>query len=711
MGVMVWGTDRICLSLARNGFWDRRGGVPFAATLTFREVRSLLETGREEELRRAFTSPGAPLPYRTPTQLPGGRMELRFGGTPVRAELDVASGSLIVWFSDGGRARFWQAMTEDLLMVEGQPESVELWPAWRWIGTQLAEGGVLPPETWDEAGHGGFLQTLPEDPALAIAWRWDSDGVRIGTALGADARDRAEGLVVPLDPASLAMRTDHWWASYRSDLPRVKLSDAALQAAWDYALFKQAGLTSPDGVAATLQGPWMAETGLPLWSNDYHFNVNAQMIYWPSLATNRPGHLRPLWDAIRDWMPELRANGRAFYGSEGAVMLPHAVDDRCREIGGFWQGTIDQACAAWLAQLAWLHYRYTLDESVLRGTAWPLLEGAFEGFWAMAETIEGAGGPRLSLPVGVSAEFGGWGRDASFQLAAFHLLARILPQAARVLGHPEDPRWARVRAELPIASTVRGARVWGESQLRDRIALWEGQDLSESHRHHSHLAGIYPFCTISPEAPATRDLVRRSLEHWSAMGPGQWVGWSMPWAALLWARCDHASAAVSLLRIWEDVFTNEGRGTLHNADSPGYSAWLHGPFFDPPGTVRAEDQMQMDAGFGVLQAICEIFVQQRGDTLHVLPSLPKQWRDFDFDGILCEGAFLAGATVREGRLCEVRLSSRAGGRLSVAFPAPLGHNGTLAETFVLETAPGETVVFRERGPQEAGRPPGTRRLP
>ena len=41
-----------------------------------------------------------------------------------------------------------------------------------------------------------------------------------------------------------------------------------------------------------------------------------------------------------------------------------------------------------MALLAWQHYRYTMDESILRQTAWPLLVGAFNGFYAMLERVE-----------------------------------------------------------------------------------------------------------------------------------------------------------------------------------------------------------------------------------------------------------------------------------------------------------------------------------
>lgn len=122
-------------------------------------------------------------------------------------------------------------------------------------------------------------------------------------------------------------------------------------------MYKLAGLTTPGGVAATLQGPWIEEYQLPPWSSDYHFNINIQMIYWPCLATGRFEHFWPLWDMILGWMPQLQENAARFFGAKNALLMPHAVDDRCAGVGSFWTGMIDQACTAWMGQLAWHHYQ------------------------------------------------------------------------------------------------------------------------------------------------------------------------------------------------------------------------------------------------------------------------------------------------------------------------------------------------------------------
>ena len=120
----------------------------------------------------------------------------------------------------------------------------------------------------------------------------------------------------------------------------------------------------------------------------------------------------------------------------------------------------------------------------------------------LEEIREGQGNYRLSLPVSVSPEFKGsrmdaWGRDASFQLAALHRVSLCLEEAARILGKTPDPRWKKVGEFLPPYTTLSGPRTLERPEdRRERIALWEGMDLIESHRHHSYLAGIWPFMGI-----------------------------------------------------------------------------------------------------------------------------------------------------------------------------------------------------------------------
>lgn len=670
IGLMVWGEGHLNISVGRAAFWDHRDGVPFAADFDYATLREILEKEGEAAVKQklARTAPSTAA-YRRPCVLPGGRVEIYFegGARPIRGSINDA-GELTVALSNGGSARLFVDAEDEVafLTVQGAcVETIRVVPAWDYIGSRMSKDGVAPPERWEAPGHAGFVQSLPADPALSLAVRWTRTSATIATALG-DAPRRSADQRTRKSLHRARGVTRRWWRSFRADVPVLRLPDPDLQELWDYGLHKMAGMTNPSAPPATLQGAWMAEDDFAPWSNDYHFNINLQMIYGPCLGANRLTHFEPLWRMINGWMPRLRDNAARFFRAPGALMLPHAVDDRCQVVGRYWQGMIDQACVAWMARMAWLQYRYSMDRRILREIAWPLLIGAFEGFWAMAESGSESEG-QLSLPVSVSPEFRGWGRDASFQLSAFHMLAQTLPQAAAVLGEPEDPRWRRVREELPPYSAMPLAKEWGVPELQPRIVLWQGQDLTESHRHHSHLAGLYPFETLDPRDEAHRVAVRHGILRWVEMGQGQWVGWSFPWAAQIFARLGEGDAAWQMLRTLRLLFTNEGGQTLHNAHAIGVSSWIHGPFMEPPerSAPRTYDQMQMDAAMGALSAIMDMLVHTRKGAVHVLPARPRDWTDFEFDGIRVEGAFLIGATVRGGRVIEIRVRSLAGGPITL----------------------------------------------
>lgn len=715
-GLLVWGGELLHVTVGRAGFWDHRGGSDVLSRVTYGEVRRLLEGGDEGGLRALFRGAGGGegKPLR-PQHMNCGRIDVRFrrGLRLVYGRLNLRTGVARIEWSDGGTRRgeivVRQAMDEDVAWIElGECErwvvEVVARPAWEFCGEAMAARGCTAPRVWRERGGGGFCQTVPEGSACALAWRRREGKLVLATALGggdeAEWRARERAASWPLSKTE--RNTARWWREYAASVPRVELPDGTLQGIYDYGVYKQACVTTPGGVAATLQGPFMEEYQLPPWSNDYHFNINLQMMYWPCLATNRLEHLGPLWEMVRGWLPKLAEYGEKFFGVRGALMLPHAVDDRCEVVGTFWPGTIDHACTAWVAYLAWLHYRYSMDEGILREIAWPLLRGAFEGFYAMLEEREEDGRRVFSLPVSVSPEYNGakltaWGRNASFQLAALHRLVRILPRVAAVLGEAVDPRWKAVAEGLPLYT--RGPLVV-EGQVQEGkevIALWEGQVLEYSHRHHSHLAGLYPFATVDPFAREHQRIVAHSLWQWSMQGAGQWTGWSVPWAATICARCGLVDAAVAWLHWWHEVYVNYGGGTTHNADCAGCVGWDDGSLWQPDFKKPADyrEVMQLDAGFGAITAITELLVQCWDESVRVLPRVPSRWHECEFDGIRTEGAFLVGATVEGYEVREVRVTSLEGGEIALDHGMPacrVGRERYGGRRIALRLRPGEKVV-------------------
>lgn len=557
---------------------------------------------------------------------------------------------------------------------------LRLRPSWDWVGEELAPIGVAAPETWADADGLGFVQRLPEDLPLAVAVQREGNALGIGTAICETAGETARELARPgvIDQQETAA----WWKAYWLTVPRIRLPDAELMEMFFYGLYLQACATPPQGIACTLQGPFLEEVQIPPWSCDYHFNINIEMIYTPALATNRAQHLQPLWELLRSWMPILRESGSKFFGDPEALMLPHAVDDRCGVVGSFWTGCIDHGCTAWMALLCWDTVRYTGDMALLEDLAWPLLRGAFAGYWAMMETRTDG---RLSFPVSVSPEFKGsrmdaWGRDASFQLAAAHAVVRALVGAAAMLEVPVDPRWEQVRRALPAYCEGQGAAsVESPEKAVSRIFLWEDQDLDASHRHHSHLAGLTPFKTL--DAQTADPVVRQSLHHLVYRGCGAWSGWCVPWAASLHAHAGQADAAVHWLQVWRRLFTNAGRGSLHDGAFPGVTTLAGGNGYLGEG----QEIMQLDGRFGALTAVLDLLVQEYDGEIRPVPQLPTGWDALSFAGIHAPGGFVLDVEVKDRKMIHLQVESLRGERLRLRLP-----DGTRIDR---ETYAGEVLSF------------------
>lgn len=725
-GLLIWGESSLRITVARAGFWDRRGGQGILPATTYAAVRRALETDDGPLLDSLFPPRASGVPF--PQQFGGGRLELTFAPSlrPLDATLDLATATLTVRIGrheDDPTPSFLvirQDATEEIAWIEPDASllpglTLHLQSAYELVrDNAMAALGIQSPLAWKAADDGGFVQSLPADEPLAVAWSKRPERILLATALGADCADTVRTRLRLFDAhaaesARLAFWSDHWARSARVSLP-----DPTLQRQYDYALYRQPGILRAGAPAGTLQGPWMEDTVIPPWSNDYHFNINVQLVYGAALATGHAEDMRPLWEMLRSWLPRLRELGEALYQRPGALLIPHAVDDRCQLLGVFWAGVIDQACVAWMGRMAYQYFRYTGDEAHLRDLAWPLLVGAFEGYHAALELITDAEGrQRYSLPVSVSPEFGGserhecWGRDASFQLAALQAVLHDLRAAATQLGFAPDPRWADVTTHLPLYTLVdanTGSYAW-VGPVNKRIGLWEGKDLSESHRHHSHLGAIHPFCTIDPFAPEHHPIVARTINRWSAMGPGNWTGWCLPWASMICTRCGLPDAARGWLHILANEFTNVGHATVHNADGAGMFGWDDGSLAWPDHRKGPDylcyEISELDAPLGAATAILEMLITCSGDIVRITDRLPKHWRALSFERIRTEGGFEISGVFRHARATSLTVFCQRGGELRLRHS--LGSAWTLdgvardEALLVLNTAPGQ-ILHLHRSP-------------
>ena len=661
-GLMLWGAgDTLRLSLGRPGFWCRRGGAEWHEGQSYSDIVDVLERRDAAGLERIFPKGGE-----RPSVMAFGRVEIRL---PEGAELDVAhldvrAAKIGVGLKDGRRFSVlldWTTGTAVAAFPTNlAPVSVTALPAWhaKRCRADFERYGAPAPLVADD----GFEQRLPDDAGAALAvaragnaW-FASPAETLDAARATAARVAAEGT------DEVVRRTVARWGRFWRDTPRVRVPNRTLQRAYEYGMFKFGGATSGEdwSVPCPLQGPWYEDCQTPPWCGDYHFNINVQECYWPAYRGNHLAHLRPLFAMVKGWMPRLRHNAKVFVGIDDGVMLPHAVTDRGVAISTeWWTGMMDHGSTLWVADMMWQYYSYGGERAFLETEAMPFMEGAFNVLWKMLRRDDAGA---LYMPVGTSPEYRGadpdaWGRNPSFQLAAAHRLTEDLLAAAAELGREPDPRWTELASRLPAASLS------GEGRDRE-IALWDGLVLGESHRHHSHLAAVFPFDTVDCESREWSDVVAASYARWQRLGMGLWTGWCVPWASILQTRVGNAEASELLLEMWDRVFCNEGHNTLHDPAFTGLSQMMMWrgvmPKADDLGLVDDDanrELMQLDASGASVEAVLEMLVHDRRGVARLFRGAPRSWNECSFDGVLMPGGVKVSARRSGGKVTEVKLAA------------------------------------------------------
>ena len=638
-GVLVWGGgNEIRLTVGRSDLWDHRGGYSWTPEQSYTNIVAAVHSGDKDRLYGLFkkdTPKGQP---RNPYMLPLGRVVIKVPGrTLKRGTLDPFTGLGSLEFAEGGKVEMAMSKNDGGVFAMKFPEDVAFkvktipatdFPVYERQLKPLGFEKALVVNDEPVPDSGWFFWKLPADKAVWACWRMEGNQMSLTTGRGDSVCD------VKPSFDDCAAKSVAYWRRFWAEGARVKVPDPVIQRIYDYGMYRFGAMTDPDGVPAGLQGVWLEDDRLVPWNGDYHFNINVQECYSPAFRGGHFKNLLPLFKMVLSWRPLLKDNARKFVGIDNGYVLPHSVDDRGVCIGGFWTGTIDHGSTAWVAAMMMRYVRYSGDVEFLKGGAFDFMRGAMNVYRAMMEEENG----KLTLPLGPSPEWGGAdvrsavGRDPSFQLAAAHRLARDLVDAAKLLGEEPDAMWLDVEKRLPKYSA-------GGSG----IELFRGQALTESHRHHSHMAGFYPFDTLDLSDKATRDIAAKTYRTWVYRGTGLWSGWCVPWASILNTHVGNAQAAAELLRSWDAYFCNPGHGSLHNAYAPGFSTFTIFGSFAGSGDGQI---MQMDGQCAAATAVLEMMAHEVNGKVEFFKGCPESWREVSFENLaLSDGRRVSGKRV------------------------------------------------------------------
>jgi len=616
---LVWADgNSFHMTLNRQDYWNRQGGIlwgPKASYVNLREEILKHETAQYHPDFVTYRREGDPNPCRMPL----GRCSFHLSSPPGSSRLETRTGigflnhqTRVVLDPKAPRIHLDQEVP-DAILTPAQGDDVSTY----WNTHHLP-----PPVPFSESGIRGWTQSGVDDRTICVGLRV-ADGQTVITVVFGEDHEHAvanavESLLASPDFETAAQASSRFYAGWWAQTPSVKMEVAHLQEAWDYAMFKVSGMCRPGSPPPTLQGPWVEDDTLAPWQSDYHFNINVQMAHWPLLPGNHAEQLQPLIQQMADWMPLMQDYANRFTGTPLGVMLPHAANDRGMLADTNWKCQFDVGSAAWIALQLWDYNRYTGDRGPLQSVIYPMMTGALRVYAAMVEQSPGqdlfwAPSPEYTTPQGEI-----WFENPSFHLGFIHALVRAVRDAMTVLQQeePEWKQWEALAARLPNANVLNG-----------EIAVGSGVTLHESHRHHSHLAGIYPCELLSPTGKDFT-LCDHTSHCNSKLGIGNWVGWSMPWASRIWTRMGEPRTAGFFLDHFVRHFTHTNHFSSHNAFTRGLTSFVG---------LRSPYVMQLDGTAGYAAAVMDCLAYEAQGELHIGDSIPPHFGDVVFEGIALPG--------------------------------------------------------------------------
>ena len=403
--------------------------------------------------------------------------------------------------------------------------------------------------------------------------------------------------------------------------------------------------SSREGSRATnLQGIWNDSFFAP-WSSNYTLNINAEMNYWPVLMSNLVSCNLPMIEQVKNISKNGKETAKRLYHAEGFVS--HHNSDlwaHTTPVGNKVENSTQYAywnmSGGWLCRHLYEHYEYTMDESFLRETAYPIMKECAKFYLSIMENYNGKWiiTPSTSPENSYNTD-GHWIYLSKYTVMTQSIAEDVfknISKAAKILGIDDDFTKVINERKDHIGIYEKGS----QGQLLEYDGEYEETDVY--HRHVSHLYAFYPADIITTENnPEVSDMVRRSLERRGDEG----TGWSMGWKVCLWARLKDGDHALKLVKNQLRFMPARPGGSVDMWHSGGTYANM----FD------AHPPFQIDGNFGVCAGIAQMFLQCEDGKVKILPALPSEMKEGSIKGLLAKGNITVDIEWKENKASLVKL--------------------------------------------------------
>ncbi|MEO6134150.1 MAG: glycoside hydrolase family 95 protein [Ginsengibacter sp.] len=484
--------------------------------------------------------------------------------------------------------------------------------------------------------------------------------------VSADQHARVEDMLAKLENASFVDIKKKALADYKNYFDRVSLSlpatansylptDERMQKiqtspdpqlaslAYNFGRYLLISSSRPGTQPANLQGIWNNYMN-PSWDSKYTTNINLQMNYWAVESGNLSELARPLVKLVEELTDQGAQVAKEHYGAGGWVF--HQNTDIWRVAapmdGPTW-GTFTVG-GAWLTNQLWEHYVYTQDKDFLK-ELYPVMKGSVEFFmdflvpypgkdWLVTNPSNSPENPPKAKgykyfydEVTSMYYFTTITAGATMDMQILKDLFGYYASASATLNIDQDftKKVIEARKHFPPSQTGKDGMLqeWSEDY----------EQMEDKHRHFSHLYGLYPGNVLSVyRTPEFIQPVKNVLEQ---RGDGG-TGFSHAWKMSLWARLRDGDRANKIFK-----------GYLKDQC---YSSLF----------AKCGKPLQVDGSLGVTAGISEMLIQSNEGFIDLLPALPSEWADGQFEGVCARGGFELDFSWKNKTISTLKILSKAG---------------------------------------------------
>lgn len=431
-----------------------------------------------------------------------------------------------------------------------------------------------------------------------------------------------------------------------------------------------------DELPANLQGVWN-DSNEPAWGSDYHLNVNLQMCYWHAFTGNLAECAKPMVEYMDSLRPAGRVTAQMYHNIRSTPENPengwvcHTQNTpfgwTCPGWHFYWGWS--PTASSWMMQNCYDYFAFTEDIDYLKNKIYPMMKENAK-FW-LQNLIYSKNQDRYVSSPTFSPEHGPISTGNTYEQTLIYQLMDDTIKAAKLLKIDEDftDQLRNVRDNLKPMAVGKWGQIkeWYDEDswyrfkfLRKLSYLKNGAELS--HRHCSHLLGLYPGTIINSETPELMDAAKISLidRGFGTTGFND-SGWGKANKICLWARLKEPKKCITIMK---DMIKKNISDNLWD---------LHPPF-------------QMDGNCGFSAAVAEMLIYSNDDYIELLPALPDIWKNGEVKGICARGGFVLDFKWDDGKITSLTVRHKDG------KPAKILRSDNLSNTLSFDNC-NEKFVF------------------